>query len=129
MNRFYATGRRKESTARVWLNAGSGKVTVNSLPAENYFKREVLRMLIAQAFETSQSEGKYDIEATVTGGGLSGQAGAIRLGVARALCLDDTAEYRAVLKKGGFLTRDARMVERKKFGRAGARKSFQYSKR
>lgn len=129
MNQFYATGRRKESAARVWLKAGSGKVTINKQPAEKYFKREVLRMLIAQAFEASQAEGKYDIEATVTGGGLSGQAGAIRLGVARALCLDDTAEYRPALKKGGFLTRDARMVERKKFGRAGARKSFQYSKR
>lgn len=128
MNKFYATGRRKESTARVWVTAGNGSITVNNVPIEKYFCREVLRMIIDQAFSESGTVQKFDVTATVSGGGLSGQAGAIRLGISRALCKENAA-VRPALKRAGFLTRDSREVERKKFGRAGARKRFQYSKR
>lgn len=127
-NRFYATGRRKEASARVWIRPGSGAVTINGKGAEQYFKREVLRMILAQPYEAVEAKGQYDLVATVSGGGLSGQAGAIRHGLARALCLADE-KLRPALKKAGLLTRDARRVERKKYGRPGARKRFQFSKR
>lgn len=126
--RFYATGRRKEASARVWIRPGSGTVTVNGKEIEVYFKREVLRMILQQPFEATELKGQYDVVATVAGGGLSGQAGAIRHGVARAILLAD-AKQRPVLKKAGLLTRDARRVERKKYGQPGARKRFQFSKR
>jgi small subunit ribosomal protein S9 len=126
--RFSATGRRKEATARVWVKPGTGAITINNKGIEQYFKREVLRMLLAQPFEATELMGKYDVQATVRGGGLSGQAGAVRHGLARALCLAD-ATLRPALKKAGLLTRDARAVERKKYGRPGARKRFQFSKR
>jgi small subunit ribosomal protein S9 len=126
--RFSATGRRKEAAARVWVKPGSGAITINNKGIEQYFKREVLRMLLAQPFEATELMGKYDVQATVRGGGLSGQAGAVRHGLARALCLAD-ASLRPALKKAGLLTRDARAVERKKYGRPGARKRFQFSKR
>ncbi len=129
MNKFYATGRRKESSARVWLYKGSGQMLVNGLPLNGYFKREVLQMLIKQPFDTTETLGTYDVHATVEGGGLSGQAGAIRHGISRALVKDPTQELSISLKRGGFLTRDDRMVERKKYGRSGARKRYQYSKR
>ena len=127
-NRFYATGRRKEATARVWLKPGTGVITVNKKPIETYFVREVLRMIIQQPYDSTETNGKYDLFVTVRGGGHSGQAGAIRHGIARALVKSD-AEMRGKLKKYGYLTRDARKVERKKYGRPGARKRFQYSKR
>jgi small subunit ribosomal protein S9 len=126
--RFSATGRRTEAAARVWVKPGSGAITVNNKGIEQYFKREVLRMLLAQPFEATELQGKFDVQATVRGGGLSGQAGAVRHGLARALCLAD-ASLRPALKKAGLLTRDARAVERKKYGRPGARKRFQFSKR
>lgn len=126
--KFYGTGRRKESSARVWVTPGNGKVTVNGLPLEQYFKREVLQMLVKQPFETLEKMSHYDVMATVEGGGLSGQAGAVRHGISRALVEENDAN-RSALKKGGFLTRDSRMVERKKYGQAGARKRYQYSKR
>jgi small subunit ribosomal protein S9 len=126
--RFSATGRRKEAAARVWVKPGSGAITINNKGIEQYFKREVLRMLLAQPFEATELQGKFDVQATVRGGGLSGQAGAVRHGLARALCLAD-ASLRPALKKAGLLTRDARAVERKKYGRPGARKRFQFSKR
>jgi small subunit ribosomal protein S9 len=126
--RFYATGRRKEASARVWIRPGNGAITVNGKGVEVYFKREVLRMILAQPYEATEVKGQYDLVATVRGGGLSGQAGAIRHGLARALCLADE-KMRPALKKAGLLTRDARRVERKKYGRPGARKRFQFSKR
>jgi small subunit ribosomal protein S9 len=126
--RFYATGRRKEASARVWIRPGNGAITVNGKGIEVYFKREVLRMIIAQPYEAAEVKGQYDLVATVRGGGLSGQAGAIRHGLARALCEADE-KMRPALKKAGLLTRDARRVERKKYGRPGARKRFQFSKR
>src|SRR5581483_3425981 len=126
--RFYATGRRKEASARVWIKPGNGAITVNGKGVEVYFKREVLRMILAQPYEAAEVKGQYDLVATVRGGGLSGQAGAIRHGLARALCLADD-KMRSPLKKAGLLTRDARRVERKKYGRPGARKRFQFSKR
>lgn len=129
MNRYYATGRRKVSAARVWLKRGTGQITVNGQTLAAYFKREVLQMLIKQPLEATESLGSYDAEITVKGGGLSGQAGAVRHGISRALQRDDTQNLGPVLKRGGFLTRDARMVERKKYGQPGARKRFQYSKR
>ncbi len=129
MNRYYATGRRKVSAARVWLKKGTGQITVNGQSLGAYFKREVLQMLIKQPLEATESLGTYDAEITVKGGGLSGQAGAVRHGISRALQRDDTQNLGPVLKRGGFLTRDARMVERKKYGQPGARKRFQYSKR
>jgi small subunit ribosomal protein S9 len=126
--RAYATGRRKESVARVWLKPGQGLITVNGKKSDEYFARPVLRMLIAQPLVASRRETEYDIWCTVKGGGLSGQAGAVRHGISRALVNYDP-ELRGVLKAGGFMTRDSRVVERKKYGRAKARRSFQFSKR
>ena len=126
--RSYATGRRKNAVARVWLKPGTGKVLVNGREGAIYFARAVLRMTIAQPFGVTNRLGQFDVPATVTGGGLSGQAGAIRHGISRALTHYEPA-LRAALKSGGYLTRDSRVVERKKYGRAGARRSFQYSKR
>jgi small subunit ribosomal protein S9 len=126
--RFYATGRRKEASARVWVKPGSGAITINGKGIEQYFKREVLRMVLAQPFEAAEVKGQYDVVATVAGGGMSGQAGAVRHGLARALC-EANAGLRPALKKAGLLTRDSRAVERKKYGRPGARKRFQFSKR
>jgi small subunit ribosomal protein S9 len=127
-SRFSATGRRKEASARVWVKPGTGAITINNKGIEQYFKREVLRMILAQPFEATELQGKFDVQATVRGGGLSGQAGAVRHGLARALCLADET-LRPALKRAGLLTRDARAVERKKYGRPGARKRFQFSKR
>jgi len=127
-NRYYATGRRKEATARVWISPGTGNISVNGKELDTYFVRAVLRMILQQPFGTAEAEGKYDVMCTVRGGGKSGQAGAIRHGIARALATAD-ADLRPVLKKAGMLTRDARAVERKKYGRPGARKRFQFSKR
>jgi len=126
--RAYATGRRKNAVARVWIKPGSGKVTVNGREGAIYFARPVLRMMLAQPFGVTNRLGQYDLIATVTGGGLSGQAGAIRHGISRALVNFEPA-LRGVLKAGGFMTRDSRVVERKKYGKSGARRSFQYSKR
>ena len=125
---FAATGRRKESVARVRLVPGTGNIIVNKKPILEYFKRETLKMIIEQPLEATETMGKFDIYANVDGGGLSGQAGAMRLGIARALLKFDE-DLRPVLKKNGFLTRDPRMKERKKYGLAGARKRFQFSKR
>ena len=126
--RAYATGKRKNAIARVWIKPGRGKITVNGRDQEVYFARPVLRMMIAQPFGVTNRLGQYDVVATVAGGGLSGQAGAIRHGISRALTNYEPA-LRGALKAGGYLTRDSRVVERKKYGRAGARRSFQYSKR
>jgi len=123
-----ATGRRKESVARVRMVPGSGKITINGSPIEKYILRETSVMIINQPLEATQNTGKFDIEVTVNGGGMSGQAGAIRHGVARALVKLD-ASLRSVLKKGGFLTRDPRAKERKKYGQKGARRRFQWTKR
>ena len=125
---FYATGRRKESVARVWLTPGEGVFKVNGQSLLEHFKRETLKMLIEQPLEITDNLGKYDMQAKVSGGGLSGQAGALRLGISRALTQAD-GELRSPLKQAGFLTRDPRMVERKKYGRPKARKRFQFSKR
>jgi small subunit ribosomal protein S9 len=125
---FYATGRRKESTARVWVKAGAGAMMVNGRPLDEYFGRETSIMIINQPLQVLEQMGKVDMTVNVRGGGLSGQAGAIRHGLARALCQMNST-YRPPLKKAGFLTRDARAVERKKAGRAGARRRFQFSKR
>ena len=126
--RSYATGRRKNAIARVWIKPGSGKVTVNGREFEDYFARPVLRMVINQPFGVANRKDQFDVVCTVTGGGLSGQAGAVRHGISRALTLFEPA-LRPSLKAGGFLTRDSRAVERKKYGRAKARRSFQFSKR
>jgi small subunit ribosomal protein S9 len=126
--KFYATGKRKRSIAKVWIQSGSGKITVNSKEVSDYFMRDSLVMNIKQPLTCTNTSESYDINATVLGGGLSGQAGAFRLGVSRALLEADSA-HRVALKRGGFLTRDARVVERKKPGRPGARKRFQFSKR
>lgn len=126
--RSYATGKRKDAVARVWIKPGSGKVTVNGRDQETYFARPVLRMVLRQPFEAVSRKDHYDVICTVKGGGLSGQAGAVRHGISKALCLYEP-DLRTPLKKGGFLTRDARVVERKKYGRAKARRSFQFSKR
>ena len=128
LGRSYATGRRKNSVARVWIKPGSGKVVVNGKPMDAYFKQSVLCMILSQPLVVSEQEQRYDIVATANGGGLSGQAGAVRLGIAKALLCYDPS-LRPVLKKAGFLTRDSRIVERKKYGRAKARKRFQFSKR
>ncbi|SLN42553.1 30S ribosomal protein S9 [Aquimixticola soesokkakensis] len=128
LGRAYATGKRKDAVARVWIKPGSGKVTVNGKDLEVYFARPVLRMILNQAFTVAGVEGQFDVMATVKGGGLSGQAGAVKHGVSKALQLYDPS-LRAALKAAGFLTRDSRVVERKKFGKAKARKSFQFSKR
>jgi len=127
-NGFYATGRRKESTARVWVKEGNGTIVVNGRPLDAYFGRETSKMILNQPLQILEQAGKVDITVNVVGGGLSGQAGAIRHGLSRALCLLNP-EFRTALKKAGFLTRDARVVERKKYGQPGARRRFQFSKR
>ena len=126
--RAYATGRRKDAVARVWLKPGSGKIEVNGRDQETYFARPTLRLVINQPFDITDRNGQYDIVATVKGGGLSGQAGAVKHGIAQALSRFEPA-LRTAVKQAGFLTRDPRVVERKKYGRAKARRSFQFSKR
>jgi small subunit ribosomal protein S9 len=126
--RAYATGKRKNAVARVWVKPGSGKILVNTRPVEVFFARPVLRMLIQQPLVAANRAGQYDVTCAVSGGGLSGQAGAVRHGLSKALT-NFEPELRSVLKRGGFLTRDSRVVERKKYGRAKARRSFQFSKR
>ncbi len=127
-DKYYATGRRKTSVARVWLEPGEGSFRVNKTTLDGFFGRETLKMIINQPFEVTQTVGQFNVYANVQGGGMSGQAGAIKHGIARAL-LAFNPEYRDSLKKAGFLTRDPRVKERKKYGRRGARASFQYSKR
>jgi small subunit ribosomal protein S9 len=126
--KFYATGKRKSSIARVWLKPGTGQITVNKRSLEEYFGRATSRMLILQPFELTQTVGRYDVFVRVHGGGLSGQAGALKHGISKAL-LDVDPAHRSVLKSAGFLTRDSRVKERKKYGKRGARASFQFSKR
>jgi small subunit ribosomal protein S9 len=126
--RAYATGKRKNAVARVWVKPGKGKIMVNGKDFGAYFARPVLQMILRQPIIAVNRDGQYDIIATVTGGGLSGQAGAVRHGLSKALTYYEPA-LRAILKKGGFLTRDSRVVERKKYGKAKARRSFQFSKR
>ena len=126
--RAYATGKRKNAVARVWIKPGAGRVTVNEKAVEIFFARPVLRMLIQQPLVAANRQGQYDIVCTVSGGGLSGQAGAVRHGISKAL-MHYEPDLRPVLKSNGFLTRDSRVVERKKYGRAKARRSFQFSKR
>ena len=126
--RAYATGRRKDAVARVWLKPGSGKIVINGREQEVYFARPTLRLIINQVFDITDRRGQYDVEATVKGGGLSGQAGAVRHGISTALTRYEP-ELRTTVKREGFLTRDPRVVERKKYGRAKARRSFQFSKR
>jgi small subunit ribosomal protein S9 len=126
--RYYGTGRRKTASARVWLMPGTGKITVNGREISEYLRRLTLTRMVQQPFRLLGLEGQYDVMATVRGGGLSGQAGALRLGIARAL-LQVNSEFRTVLKQHGLLTRDAREKERKKYGRHGARRGFQYVKR
>jgi small subunit ribosomal protein S9 len=126
--RAYATGKRKNAIARVWVKPGTGKIIVNGKEYAQYFARPVLQMLLLQPIVLTNRSGQFDIVATVVGGGLSGQAGAVRHGVSKALTYYEPA-LRAALKKGGFLTRDSRVVERKKYGKAKARRSFQFSKR
>ncbi len=128
LGRAYATGKRKNAIARVWIKPGSGKVTVNGKPMEEYFARPVLQMILKQAFEITNTVGQFDVFATVVGGGLSGQSGAVKHGVSKALQLYDPS-LRGALKAAGFLTRDSRIVERKKYGKRKARRSFQFSKR
>ncbi len=126
--RWYATGRRKEATARVYLSAGTGKVTLNGREMAEYLRRPTLEMLLNEPFEVVERTGQFDVQATVSGGGLSGQAGAVRHGIARALTVYQL-DLRGALKRAGFLTRDPRAKERKKYGRASARARFQFSKR
>jgi small subunit ribosomal protein S9 len=126
--RSYATGRRKNAVARVWIKPGKGEINVNGKKAAQYFARPVLRMLIGQPLAVANRNGQYDVTCRVSGGGLSGQAGAVRHGLSKALT-NFEPELRSVLKRGGFLTRDSRVVERKKYGKAKARRSFQFSKR
>ena len=126
--RAYATGKRKNAVARVWIKPGSGKILVNTKPVEQFFARPVLRMMIQQPIVAANRSGQYDVICTVSGGGLSGQAGAVRHGISKALTYFEP-DLRSPLKRGGFLTRDPRVVERKKYGRAKARRSFQFSKR
>jgi small subunit ribosomal protein S9 len=126
--RSYATGKRKDAVARVWIKPGKGTITVNGRDSQVYFARPVLRMMMNQPFQVTDRATSYDVVCTVTGGGLSGQAGAVRHGISKALT-NYEPELRPLLKQGGFLTRDARVVERKKYGRAKARRSFQFSKR
>jgi len=126
--RSYATGRRKDAVARVWVKPGTGKITINGRDQEIYFARPTLRLVINQPFGIAEREGQYDVIATVKGGGLSGQAGAVKHGISQALTKQEPA-LRSIVKKAGFLTRDSRAVERKKYGRAKARRSFQFSKR
>ncbi len=126
--RAYATGKRKNAVARVWIKPGKGTITVNTKTVEVFFARPVLRMLIQQPLVAANRTGQFDVVCSVSGGGLSGQAGAVRHGISKALTLYEP-ELRSALKRGGFLTRDSRVVERKKYGRAKARRSFQFSKR
>jgi small subunit ribosomal protein S9 len=126
--RFYATGKRKTSIARVWLQPGTGRIVINNKPADEYMDRETSKMVIAQPLSLTGTLGRLDISVNVLGGGISGQAGAIRHGISKAL-LELNPEYREVLKRAGFLTRDSRVKERKKYGRRSARARFQYSKR
>lgn len=126
--RSYATGKRKDAVARVWIKPGKGNITINDKSIDQYFARPVLKMIISQPFEVSNRVNEFDVICTVKGGGLSGQAGAIKHGISKALN-EYEPELRAALKKAGFLTRDARTVERKKFGKAKARRSYQFSKR
>jgi small subunit ribosomal protein S9 len=128
LKRSYATGKRKNAIARVWIKPGNGKITVNGRESQVYFARPVLRMLLNQPFAVTNRVGQYDVICTVVGGGLSGQAGAVRHGISRALVYYEP-DLRPGLKQAGFLTRDARVVERKKYGKAKARRSFQFSKR
>ena len=128
LGRSYATGKRKDAVARVWIKPGSGKVTVNGRELNTYFARPVLQMILRQPFTVSGTEDQFDVYATVKGGGLSGQAGAVKHGISKALQLYDPT-LRGALKAAGFLTRDSRVVERKKYGRRKARRSFQFSKR
>ncbi|MGV3768773.1 MAG: 30S ribosomal protein S9 [Sphingobium phenoxybenzoativorans] len=128
LGRAYATGRRKDAVARVWVKPGTGKITVNGRDQEIYFARPTLRLVINQPFGVTEREGQYDVIATVKGGGLSGQAGAVKHGISQALTKYEPA-LRSAVKAEGFLTRDSRTVERKKYGRAKARRSFQFSKR
>ena len=128
LGRAYSTGKRKDAVARVWIKKGSGKITVNKKPVEKYFARPTLQMIIQQAFSVTGAENQFDVMATVKGGGLSGQAGAVRHGMSRALTNFDGG-LRTALKAAGFLTRDSRVVERKKYGKPKARRSFQFSKR
>ena len=126
--RSYATGKRKDAVARVWIKPGNGRVSVNGKDLDMYFARPVLQMILRQPFQVAGVEGQFDVQATVKGGGLSGQAGAVKHGISKALQLYDPS-LRSPLKAAGFLTRDSRVVERKKYGRAKARRSFQFSKR
>ena len=126
--RTYSTGKRKTAIARIWIKPGTGQITVNSVPADEYFERPTSRMIMRQSLELIEAIDQYDVTATVLGGGHSAQAEAMRHGISRALCIIDP-ERRSVLKRAGFLTRDARKKERKKYGQPGARKRFQYSKR
>ena len=126
--RFFATGKRKTSVARVWLTPGTGNIVVNKRPLDDYFGRETSKMVIMQPLELTDNVGKFDISVNVTGGGPSGQAGAIKHGITKAL-LEADLELRGALKKAGYITRDSRIKERKKYGRRGARRSFQFSKR
>ncbi len=128
LGRSYATGKRKDAVARVWIKPGSGKVTVNGKEMAQYFARPVLQMILKQPFQIANVEGQFDVLATVAGGGLSGQAGAVKHGISKALQLYEPS-LRPALKAAGFLTRDSRVVERKKYGKAKARRSFQFSKR
>ena len=129
MEQKHALGRRKAAVARVYLSAGKGNVTINDRTLENYFPDESLQYIVMQPFTVTESTGKYDVKITLVGGGVKGQAEAVRLGIARALCEMDKEAYRSTLKAAGFLTRDAREVERKKPGQPGARRRFQFSKR
>ena len=128
LGRSYATGKRKDAVARVWIKPGSGKVTVNGREMSKYFARPVLQMILRQPFTVAGVEGEFDVNATVKGGGLSGQAGAVKHGISKALQVYEPS-LRGALKAAGFLTRDSRVVERKKYGRRKARRSFQFSKR
>lgn len=128
LGRAYATGKRKDAVARVWLKPGTGRIVVNGKTFTEYFARPVLQMIVQQPIIAANRSGQFDVIATVSGGGLSGQAGALRHGISKSLTHYEP-DLRGVLKKGGFLTRDSRVVERKKYGRAKARRSFQFSKR
>ena len=125
---YYGTGRRKKSIARVYLVSGNGNITINKRPIDEYFGLETLKVIVRQPFEVTGTEGKFDVSVNVYGGGFTGQAGAIRHGIARALC-EASEDYRPILKKAGYLTRDPRMKERKKYGLKGARRAPQFSKR
>jgi len=126
--KFYATGKRKTSIARVWVKPGTGEITINKRPLDVFFGRETSKMVVRQPLELTDNLGKFDISVNVTGGGISGQAGAIKHGITKAL-LEINPDLRQTLKQAGFITRDSRIKERKKYGRAGARRSFQFSKR